>query len=140
MLGLQTCFSTGMVQLTVHWVVLLMMYHVFCAVVETHFNTSREITGICIQRYCMGKSYPCWNEEKLSFLKGRFSFFPVAFSKVKMQKVSAGIRKKLKCLKYPGINWMLLFCVLTWEQTNAYCTCNCSSCGLKYVQQNCQKE
>lgn len=59
MLDLQICFSARMVKFTAHWVVLLMIYHVFYAKVERYLHTSTEITGLRIQRNCIGESYPC---------------------------------------------------------------------------------
>lgn len=139
-------FLGGMVEFTAHWVVLLMIYHVFCTEVEMYFKTSREITGLRIQRNCTGESHACWNEQKLLcfvlvFLRQDFVSFlqPPYFWKCRSCYLQ-NQKKKFKWPKCPGINWMLSFCVLKWEQTNAYCTCNCSSCGLKYVQYNCQKE
>lgn len=67
MLDLQICFSGGMVEFAAHWVVLLMIYHIFYTEVEMYFKTSTEITGFHIQRNCMRESHPCWNEQKLLF-------------------------------------------------------------------------
>lgn len=49
----------GMVEFAAHWVVLLMIYHVFYTEVEMYFKTSREITGFRCQRNCTGESHAC---------------------------------------------------------------------------------
>lgn len=101
MLDLQICFSRRIVQLTAHWLALLMIYCAFHTEVEMDFKTSRDITGFHIQRNCMGESHPCWNEKKLIFfLEARFSFFPVALTLLKMQKAAhADVRKKTEVTK-----------------------------------------
>lgn len=59
MLDLQICFSRGIVQLTAHWVAVLMIHRAFHTEVEMDFKTSRDITGFRIQRNCIGESHPC---------------------------------------------------------------------------------
>lgn len=76
MLDLQVCFSRGIVQLTAHWMALLMTYCAFHTEVEMDLRTSGDITGFRIQRTCIGESHPCSNEKKLIFfLRQDFASF-----------------------------------------------------------------